>query len=113
MSRKIHRLKTWPGPFKAVKCGLKPFEIRKNDRDYKDGDILVLDEWNPNTGKYTTAEAPIVRLVTHLLTGFGLQDGYVALGLDRVVKEAEGVILEVAPPRPSDAISDPKEESDG
>lgn len=42
----IHELKILPQYFEAVQSGLKTFEIRKNDRDYKVGDTLVLKEYN-------------------------------------------------------------------
>jgi len=49
----IHKLKTWPQYFKAVKKGKKTFEIRINDRDFKPGDILSLEEFDPETQQYT------------------------------------------------------------
>ena len=50
---RIHALETWPEYFQAVKSGMKPFEIRENDRDYKIGDILILQEYIPETKEYT------------------------------------------------------------
>lgn len=38
----IHELKTWPDFFRDVADGRKKFEIRKDDRDYKVGDLLRL-----------------------------------------------------------------------
>lgn len=48
-----HVLKCWPGFFRDFKAGIKPFEVRRNDRDYQVGDVLVLTEWNPETQCYT------------------------------------------------------------
>lgn len=48
-----HDLKIWPQYFKAVRSGLKTFELRKNDRDYKVGDSIYFREWNPDTSEYT------------------------------------------------------------
>ena len=45
-----HVLKILPEYFEAVKDGIKTFEIRKNDRDFKVRDFIVLREWN---GDYT------------------------------------------------------------
>ena len=48
-----HELKSWPEYYQATSDGYKKFEIRKNDRNFKENDILVLNEWNPETGQYT------------------------------------------------------------
>lgn len=45
---KTHSLKTWPEYFEAILCGRKRFELRKNDRNYRVGDTLLLKEWDPN-----------------------------------------------------------------
>jgi hypothetical protein len=61
-----HYLKTWPNYFDAVVDGTKTFEVRINDRDYKVGDVLHLQEYNlgrdaPYTGR------SIEVIVTYLL----------------------------------------------
>lgn len=43
-----HELKTWPKYFQAVWVGDKSFEIRKNDRNFKERDEVVLQEWEPH-----------------------------------------------------------------
>lgn len=40
-----HKLKIWPEYFGPVISGEKTFEVRKNDRDFKIGDTLVLEEY--------------------------------------------------------------------
>ncbi len=45
-----HDLKTHPGPFQAVWDGRKTFEIRKFDRPFAVGDVLLLREWDPDGG---------------------------------------------------------------
>ena len=47
----VHALKIYPEYYEAVKSGKKPFEVRKNDRDFKVGDILALNEFDPLEGK--------------------------------------------------------------
>jgi hypothetical protein len=47
MADVIHELKTWPGPFAAVRDGTKTHEIRVADRPYAVGDVLRLCEWEP------------------------------------------------------------------
>lgn len=42
---RVHELKTWVAQFKAVVDGRKTFEVRRNDRDYKEGDIVLLREY--------------------------------------------------------------------
>ena len=60
-----HELKTWPEYFESILTGEKTFEIRKNDRDFKRGDILILREWSPETEQYTGRY--IHRVVTYIL----------------------------------------------
>lgn len=51
-----HELKCWSEFFRYVKSGDKPFEVRKNDRDYRPDDTLWLREWCPDTEQYTGDE---------------------------------------------------------
>ena len=44
MPRKHHKLKTETEYYQAVECGKKTFEVRKNDRDFKIFDMIVLYE---------------------------------------------------------------------
>lgn len=55
---KIIKKKTWPDYFEAVRSGKKCFDARIADFDIKEGDILVFQEWNPKTKKYTGREIP-------------------------------------------------------
>ena len=43
---KVHKLKTLPRYFESIVNGTKPFEIRKNDRNFEVGDILRLEEYD-------------------------------------------------------------------
>lgn len=78
---KTHHLKTWPEPFEAVISGDKPYEIRKNDRGYAVGDILVLSEWLPASGELTGRRA--VRRITYMTPGsaWGLPADLCVLGM--------------------------------
>ena len=49
---KTHKLKTLPQHFLPVVAGIKKAELRENDRDFKVGDILLLQEWTPEHGYY-------------------------------------------------------------
>lgn len=49
----IHALKTLPEYFEAVISGTKLFEVRKNDRNYREGDLLALNEYDNKAKAYT------------------------------------------------------------
>ena len=71
--QKVHHIKLGATFFEKVASGEKTFELRKNDRDYKKGDILEMMEFKDgkNTGRTVRV------LVTYILEEFaGLEDGY-------------------------------------
>jgi hypothetical protein len=74
-----HSLKILPQYFKEVIKTTKTFELRKNDRNYKVGDTLILKEFDGEnyTGNVT------YRTVTYILDGgsYGLEKGYVILAI--------------------------------
>lgn len=74
-----HELKCWPEYYAPLADGRKPFELRRNDRPYAVGDILIEREYEPVTRTYSGRQCRA--LVTYTLTGMGLQPGYVALGI--------------------------------
>ncbi len=45
--------KTWPEYFEQIVSGKKKYELRLNDFEVHEGDYLVLEEWDPETGDYT------------------------------------------------------------
>lgn len=49
----VHVLKSWPQFFTRLSAGTRTHELRKNDRDYHEGDFLELREYNPSTNEYT------------------------------------------------------------
>ena len=49
----IIKKKIWPEYFEAVVSGKKKYELRLNDFEIKEGDELILEEWDPETAKYT------------------------------------------------------------
>lgn len=51
----IHALKIEPIYFKEIAEGIKNFEVRKNDRPYRTGDYVALNEWENEcyTGRCT------------------------------------------------------------
>lgn len=79
MSKK-HKLKILPEFFEAVNDGRKTFELRENDRGYKTGDILILQEFDGED--YTGRE--ISREVLYIYEGsgnYGLAPGYCILSI--------------------------------
>jgi len=82
MSRQHHTLKTETEYYQAIEKGLKTFELRKNDRDFKVGDMLTLKE--VVNGVYTGREI-FGKEVKYILSGgkFGLEEGYVIMQLDK------------------------------
>jgi hypothetical protein len=80
-----HALKTWPGFFDDVMSGKKNFEVRKNDRNYQEGDVLRLEEWMPENegpgGAYTGRKFSL--LVTSVLRGpiLGIREGWCVMGV--------------------------------
>ncbi len=76
---KTHELKCWPDPFDAMWRGVKPFEIRVNDRDFQVGDTLHLKEWVPDRAEYTGRF--IYTKVTYMTQGdWGLPENVCVLG---------------------------------
>ncbi|MFA5163081.1 MAG: DUF3850 domain-containing protein [Patescibacteria group bacterium] len=45
--------KIWPEYFEPVASGKKKYELRLNDFKVQEGDVLVLEEWDPATKEYT------------------------------------------------------------
>lgn len=76
----IIEVKCLPKYFKAVRAGLKFWELRYNDRNYCVGDTLYLCEWCD--GAYTGRK--LVCKITYILKNFeGLKDGWVILSIKR------------------------------
>jgi hypothetical protein len=81
---RVHELKTWPPFFQAIVDGEKSFELRKDDRGFEVGDILVLKEFDPHKGcgEYTWRDT--TRVVIYKLAGgqfSGIEKDYCILGL--------------------------------
>lgn len=79
--KKVHDVKLGATFFDDVKTGRKTFELRKNDREYKEGDTIVMHECKDGTTTGRTIEKKIV----YMLEDFtGLEDDYCILGLGEV-----------------------------
>lgn len=91
----VHKLKTWPRMFHDVKSGEKTAEFRVDDRGFERGDLLILQEFEPDLkkdgsyggeGRYTGREVEVK--IIHILRGpnFGIPDGYVMMSTTRPKK---------------------------
>lgn len=97
----IHELKTINRYWDAVAAGNKTFEVRRNDRAFQAGDVIVLTRTTEN-GNYDTrpqdqstdgsfAKSQISFRITYLLQGgqFGIEPGFCVLGLGPIVAEKD------------------------
>ena len=74
-----HKVKTLPVYFEQVWTGTKKFEVRKNDRGYRAGDVIQLLECDPKSG-YTGRS--VEAIVGFVLRDYpGLTPGFVAFSL--------------------------------
>lgn len=79
-SIRVHNLKIKPEYFKDIVRGVKKFEVRKNDRNFKVNDLIVLEEFDSKgyTGKYINAE------ITYVLDDHEYcKNGYVVFGFKK------------------------------
>ena len=94
-----HVLKTLPVYWDAIERGDKNFEVRRDDRGFQRGDVLVLRKidgngWfstKPGTGCHDYTKSRWIdaeyydlrRRITYILTGgqFGIEPGYVVMAL--------------------------------
>jgi len=58
--------KVWPRYFQKILEGKKNFELRLANFACREGDILVLREWNPDSGKYTGRQ--VEKEITYVTT---------------------------------------------
>ena len=81
----IHELKIQIEYFVAVDTKIKNFEIRKNDRDFKVDDKIILREID-SSGRYTGRNA--FRKITYI-TDYAQQENYVVMAIRELEEEAE------------------------
>ncbi len=77
-----HRLKTDPAPFGSVRDGSKRYEVRRFDRDFHVGDILILVEFDRETARYS-GESVRAKVTTITEPGaYGLPADVGVLGIE-------------------------------
>ena len=97
----IHELKIYPGYFESIIQGVKTFEVRKDDRGYRLGDYIALNEYIPGNpeGERYTGRSSLYRIIHLLSDPEFCKEGYVVLGItlcgivESVPMEYEGSIL--------------------
>lgn len=76
-----HVLKTQDEFMTDIATGKKSFEVRINDRNYDEGDILILEGFIKEDKKYTgkCLEAEVI----YILHGgvFGIEEGFCVMGI--------------------------------
>ncbi len=81
----MHELKCWPESYRAISAETKTHEVRKFDRDFKVGDLILLREWEPSTSKYT-GWSMVVKITYITPPGkFGLPDDVGVLSITRTL----------------------------
>ncbi len=89
----IHAVKCEKVYFDEMFFGNKTFEIRKNDRNYKAGDYLGVNEWLPEKEKYTGRS--LLFKITYILDNQEfLQKNYVALGIRQCIPSLKPIMGE-------------------
>ena len=70
-----HCLKIQDKYLTALVSGAKTFEIRKNDRNYREADLLKFVDFNGLTHTFK---------ITYIHSGLGLKGGYVAMSVIKI-----------------------------
>ena len=85
---RTHELKTEPAYFEQVWNGTKNFEVRKNDRGFQKGDIVILKEYD--NGKHWHKDYKYTKREIRATIGFVLseyqKEGYVTFSLLNIEK---------------------------
>lgn len=65
----MHSVKSWTHLFKPIADGRKLYDLRKNDRNYKVGDLVHLLEYDAEKGKFTGEECVVeITYITNHVT---------------------------------------------
>jgi ParB family chromosome partitioning protein len=81
---KVHRIKCAVEFYEDLRLDVKKFELRRNDRDYRKGNILIIEEFDVAKGQFTGRSCQ--REVTFILYGpmYGLKEGYCIMSITDV-----------------------------
>lgn len=81
----MRRLKILDSFANDVLDGSKSFELRYNDRNYQRGDYVKFVVVGEDGDRQAHPLNDVLFRVVYVLGGWGLKDGYVALGLKKCV----------------------------
>lgn len=79
---KLHKLKTIQPFYDEVIEGIKKFEVRLNDRDFKVGDQLRLLEFDVENQRVSGWGTPLLKIVYILDNPKYCKDGFVIIGFE-------------------------------
>lgn len=81
-ARKVHIVKCVSPFFEEVRDERKPFEVRKHDRDYQTGDVIVLRHWEPGPWGYQRKNLSLIFRIGFLLRDYpAIRKGHCVFGL--------------------------------
>ena len=78
-----HHLKSLPHYFQALWVGDKTFEIRKNDRNFKERDEVSIEEWEPKNG-YTER---LIEGFIRYISDYEQKPGYVVFSIQETRRQ--------------------------
>ena len=84
-----HHLKILAPFADAVMRGDKTFEVRKNDRGFQKGDEIVFEAVNELGESYMHSINDARFVITYVLAGWGISEGYVVFGISLLEEENE------------------------
>lgn len=84
---KTHNIKLLYRFCSDVSTGIKPFEVRKNDRAYQKGDRIKFIPVDEQGKTYNHEIEEKTYEITYVLSGWGIEQGYVVLGIKELSYE--------------------------
>jgi len=77
----VHTLKSWPDAYQPLVEGRKRHEYRLNDRNYREGDELILKEWDPAGHSYTGRSCRVRCLYCSYGPSWGIPEGHAVISI--------------------------------
>lgn len=85
---KLHVLKIKNEYLVEIFCGRKTFELRRDDRDYKVGDLIHFVDINGDevdTKEFNKGNLYEITYILRNVPEYGLQDGFAILSINQVI----------------------------